>query len=329
MSSSRTEERVRKRVSSVGGSGVHMPVISFTAPLAGPTVALGANLHGDECTGIGVAHALVDQLAASLQRGVVHIYPSLNPRGLDDGTRRMPGDTLDPNRAFPGAVRGTQAERHAWRIWTDLTARRPDLYIDLHTDAGGAMPYAIVDRVIRGRGGRMLAKRCIELAEASGLTVLREYPPDRYRRFELDRSLPGALINELAIPAVTLEVGPRRRIDPEAVRVATRGVLGILTRLHMAQEPAPGHSSLRADRVWRRESGPRTTRTGILLPMVRPGMNFKRGAALTQIRSLGGEIREVLRAPSDGFVVSLPERTSVGLGVATATLAVPEESSFA
>ena len=252
MSSSHTEERVRRRVSSVGGAGVQMPVISFTAPLAGPTVAVGANLHGDECTGIGVAHALVDQLAETLLRGVVHIYPSLNPRGLDDGTRRMPGDTLDPNRAFPGAVRGTQAERHAWRIWTDLTARRPDLFIDLHTDAGGAMPYAIVDRVIRGRGGRMLAKRCIDLAEASGLTVLREYPPDRYRRFELDRSLPGALVNELAVPAVTLEVGPRRRIDPDAVRVATRGVLGILTRLHMVRQPAPAHESLRADRVQRK-----------------------------------------------------------------------------
>jgi predicted deacylase len=325
MSSSQTEDRVRRRASVIGGSGVSMPVVTFTAPLAGPTVAIGANLHGDECTGIGVAHALMDRLAEDLQRGTVHIYPSLNPRGLEDGTRRMPGDALDPNRAFPGTARGTQAQRHAWRIWTDLTARRPDLFIDLHTDAGGAMPYAIVDRVIRGRGGRMLAQRCVELAEASGLTVLREYPPDRYRRFDLDRSLPGALCNGLAIPAVTLEVGPRRRIDPAAVRLATRSVLGILTSLHMAQRPAPAHESLRSERIWRRESGPRTTRSGVLLPMVRPGVDFKRGAALAQVRSLGGELREVLRAPCDGFVVSLPERTSVGLGVATSTLAVPEE----
>jgi predicted deacylase len=325
MSLSRAEDRVRRRSSVVGGAGVSMPVVTFSAPLAGPTVAVGANLHGDECTGIGVAYALMDQLAETLICGTVHIYPSLNPRGLDDGTRRMPGDTLDPNRAFPGSARGTPTERHAWRIWTDLTARRPDLYIDLHTDAGGAMPYAIVDRVIRGRGGRLLANRCVELAEASGLTVLREYPPDRYRRFELDRSLPGALVNGLAIPSVTLEVGPRRRIDPNAVRVATHGVMGILTRLHMARRPAPPHPTLRTDRVWRRESGPRTTRSGILIPMIRPGQDYKRGATLSQVRSLSGELREVLRAPCDGFVVSLPERTSVGLGVASATLAVPEE----
>ena len=328
MTSSVREARVRRRASVVGGAGVTMPVLSFTAPLAGPTVAVGANLHGDECTGIGVVHALMDQLAETLMRGTVHLYPSLNPRGLEECTRRMPGDSLDPNRAFPGAARGSAAERHAWRIWTDLTARRPDLYIDLHTDAGGAMPYAIVDRVIRGRGGRLLARRCVDLASASGLTVLREYPPDRYRRFELDRSLPGALVNGLAIPSVTLEVGPRRRVDPAAVRVATRGVLGILTHMHMARQPAPRHPSTRDDRIWRRESGPRTTRAGVLLPMVRPGSDYKRGAALAQVRSLAGEIREVLRAPCDGFVVSLPERTSVTVGVASATLAVPEEAGL-
>jgi predicted deacylase len=187
------------------------------------------------------------------------------------------------------------------------------------------MPYAIVDRVIRGRGGRMLAQRCVDLATASGLTVLREYPPERYRRFDLDGSLPGALVNTLAIPAVTLEVGPRRRIDPVAVREATRSVLGILTRLQMVRRPAPSHPTLRNDRVWRRESGPRTTRAGVLVPMVLPGGDFKKGAALAQIRSLSGEVLEVLRTSSDGFVVFLPERSSVGLGVASATLAVPEE----
>jgi len=322
-----SQDRVRRRSGMVGGAGVPMPVITFSAPSPGPTVAVGANLHGDECTGIGVVHTLCTHLASTLLRGKVHLYPSLNPRGLDEGTRRMPGDTLDPNRAFPGAARGSAAERHAWRIWTDLTARRPDLYIDLHTDAGGAMPYAIVDRVIRGRGGRGLARRCVELAAASGLTVLREYPPDRYRRFELDRSLPGALVNGLAIPSVTLEVGPRRRIDPAAVKLATRGVMGILTKLHMARQPAPRHDSVRDDRIWRRESGPRTTRTGVLIPMVRPGDNYRRGAAIAQVRGLAGELREVLRAPCDGFVVSLPERTSVGIGVASATLAVPDETA--
>ena len=93
----------------------------------------------------------------------------------------------------------------------------------------------------------------------------------------------------------------------------------------MANDPAPRHRTLRDDRVWRRESGPRTSRTGVLIPLVKPGEDFRRGAALAQVRGLSGELREILRAGTDGFVVSLPERTSVGVGVATSTLAVAEE----
>ncbi len=310
----------------LGGPGPVMPVLTVRADEPGPVVVVGGNLHGDECTGIGAVHAVAALLPDVLQRGTVHLYPSLNPKGLEAGTRTIPGDALDPNRAFPGSMRGSPTERHAWRIWSDLMARRPALYIDLHTDSGDAIPYAIVDRVVRGRGQDRMAARCVELAEASGLTVLREYPADRYRRFELDRSLPGALVNGPGVPAVTLEIGPRRRVDPRAVRLAVDGVVGILSALWMARRPAPLHASRRADRVWRRDSGPRTTRNGLLIPVLCPGESFVRGQPLAEIRGLAGEVREVLRAPGPGFVVALSERTHVAVGSATCTIAVPEET---
>ncbi len=310
----------------VGGPGPPLPVISVRAPAPGPVVAVGANLHGDECTGIGAAFRLADELPALLDRGTVHLYPSLNPKGLEDGTRRMPGDKLDPNRAFPGSLRGSLAERHAWRVWSDLLARRPALYVDLHTDTCGAIPYAIVDRVLRDEPGDRLAEKIVALAEASGLTVLREYPVDRYRRFELDRSLPGALINGPGVAALTLEVGPRRRLDPDAVDLAVTGVYGVLSALWMVRRSATPHPSRRADRVWRRESGPRTTRAGVLVPRVGPGGSFTRGAPLAELRGLSGELREVLVSPWEGFVVALPEKALVQAGVSCATLAVPEEA---
>ena len=53
----------------IGGAGVPLPVLTFTAPEPGPTVVVGANLHGDECTGIGVVHSLANQLVGLLLRG--------------------------------------------------------------------------------------------------------------------------------------------------------------------------------------------------------------------------------------------------------------------
>lgn len=310
----------------LGGPGPVMPVVTVRASEPGPAVVVGANLHGDECTGIGVVHRLITELPDTLERGTVHLYPSLNPKGLESATRSIPGDPLDPNRAFPGTMRGSPTERHAWRVWSDIMARRPALYIDLHTDSGDAIPYAIVDRVVRGRNQLRMASRCVELAGASGLTVLREYPADRYRRFELDRSLPGALVNGPGVPAVTLEVGPRRRIDPGAVEVAVAGVLGILSAMWLCRRPAAAHPSRRTDRVWRRDSGPRTSRNGVLVPLLVPGESFRRGHPLAEIRGLGGDVREVLRARTEGFVVALTERTHVAVGAATCTVAVPDEA---
>jgi uncharacterized protein len=318
--------RVRRSQEQVGGGGPRIPVITLDSGEIGPVVCVGANLHGDECTGLGVVHALDRRLPGALKRGRVHLYPSLNPLGLEQGSRRVPGDGLDPNRAFPGSTRGSRAERHADRLWRELLGRRPELYIDLHTDTAGAVPYAIVDRVVRGPRAAPLAARCRVLAAASGLTVLGEYPPDRYVRFDLDRSLPGALVNGPGVPALTLEVGPRRRVDPAAVEDAVAGVLGVLHSMGMGGAQAEPHESRMGGGPWRRESGPRTGRSGVLVPVLPPGARFQRGAALAEVRSLDGEIRERLHAADAGFVVALPEVAHVEIGTSCATLAVKDEA---
>ena len=310
----------------VAGSGPRMPVISVVAGRGGPVICIGANLHGDECTGLGVVHSLAERLPRVLGAGTVHLYPSLNPLGLEQATRRLPGDTLDPNRAFPGNARGSRAQRHAERIWRDLLSRNPGLYIDLHTDTGGSLPYAIVDRIVRGADPVGLAARCRSLAAASGLTVLGEYPAERYMRFDLDRSLPGALVNGPGVPALTLEIGPRRRVDPEAVATGTAAVLGVLDALGCGCGPAPLHASRVPGGPWRRESGPRTGRSGVLVPRIKPGVLYDRGTVLAEVRSLEGAVRETLHAPAEGFVVALPEVTHVEIGASCATLAVRESN---
>ena len=238
----------------------------------------------------------------------------------------MPGDDLDPNRAFPGSRTGSVAERQASRIWRDLTTRDIDVYVDLHTDAPVAIPYAIVDRVVAGSKRREMSQRCIALAEATGLTTLREYPDERYLRFDLQRSLPGALVNQRQIPALTIEIGPRRCIDPRAVDVGTAATLGVLTTLGLCDAPAPPHASRVGGGPWRREGGPRCTRSGVLVPLIPPGQLFARGDAIAEVRALAGPVRERILARFDGFVVAWPERTLVSVGTTTGTLAMHDAS---
>lgn len=284
-----------------------------------------ANLHGDECTGIGAVFQLAELLPEVLGRGTVHLYSSLNPEGLARNSRELPVIEADLNRAFPGRSSGDRADRHAWRLWRELTGRQPDVVVDLHTDSGAAIPYAIVDRVVRGARRPQLAARCRALAAASGLTVLSEYPADQYLRYRLDRSLPGAMINNQGIAAVTLEVGPRGYISRESVDTAVQGTLGVLTEAGLVDTPAPGHATCRSGGPWRRASGPTITAEGVFVPAVRPGDWLGVAGLIGTICSLDGSVRQRLLVRRPGFVVSLTERAWVRPGQSCVTMGVADQ----
>ena len=315
-----------KLPSSTGRGPREVPVLTFTAPKAGPTVLVTANVHGDEATGVGVVHELAGRLERLLLRGTVQLYPTMNPEGLIQRSRTVPADGRDLNRVWPGDARGGPAERLAHVLWGDLCARHPDALIDVHADAPASIPYTIVDRVVRGtsRKRKSLEKRSGQLASAAGLTVLHEYPHDRYMKYHLDQSLSGAVTNELGIPAVTIESGPRLYVDPAAVGIATEAALGVLTELGLCRRPAEPHPTRLPEGPWRRESGPRVGQAGVFHALVRPGERFEPGTAMAEVRTLEGRTLERIEARQSGYVISLPERAWVVPGVAAGTYAVPD-----
>ncbi|MFN7147763.1 MAG: succinylglutamate desuccinylase/aspartoacylase family protein, partial [Myxococcota bacterium] len=200
----------------LGTRGADLTLVTIAAPAErrrpekGPVVVVTANVHGDECTGVGTVLRLLPLLDDALVHGAVHLYPTLNPEGLERRSRKVPEDDQDLNRLFPGDATGSPSERLAHAVWTDLCARNPDLVIDLHTDAPASIPYALLDRAtgLRHAVRGPLEANARRIADASGLTVLHEYPEDRYSRYRLDRSLTGAVLNRLQVPAVTIEAGP-------------------------------------------------------------------------------------------------------------------------
>lgn len=313
--------------------GVELTVITLTAaperPRLGirqPVVVVTANVHGDECTGVGAILRLASVLELVLSRGTVHLYPTVNPEGLERRARKLPEEDQDLNRLFPGEAEGSPAERLAWSLWTDLGARSPDLVVDLHADAPDAIPYALLDRAI---GLRAQARGSVEaaargLAVATGLTVLHEYPDDRYGRYRLDRSLTGAVLNRLSVPAVTIEAGPRLYLREDAIVAMMDAVLGMLHALGMVPQAPSPHTTRLEGGPWRRDSGPRASAAGIVLPRVRPGQPVRRGEILAEVRALSGLLLEELPAEQAGFVVSFAERTHVVAGVPVCTFALRE-----
>ena len=67
-------------------------------------ISIVTGTHGDELDGQYVCYEIVKQLNAHPEKlkGIVDIYPDVNPLGLDTGSRGIPMFDLDMNRVFPG-----------------------------------------------------------------------------------------------------------------------------------------------------------------------------------------------------------------------------------
>ncbi len=303
------------------GEGRRVPWIRVRAEQPGPTAIVTANIHGDEVTGVAAAHSLDRWLRDNLESGQVILYPTLNPAGLEAGTRNLPKTRTDLNRNFPGAGRRSE-ERLAVDIWRHLERNSPDLVIDLHADSADAVPYAIVDRPVRlpSNERARMGDRLDTLAAASGLLVLREYPDDQYIRYGLDRSLAGAVVNRLRVPAVTLEVGPRRYAHPDAVRTTVHAAIRVLGAAGLVDTPAAEPTNHGGP--WRRAAAPRVRNPGLFTPALRPGDRFDKGSCLGTMHDAAGSELESLQAPAAGVVVSWQERSWIGAGGVVGTLGV-------
>jgi len=313
-----------------GPQGLTRLLVRVTAEFEqpGPTTVITAGIHGDEYTGVGTIHTLLDELSNRIAAGTIHLYPALNPQGINLGQRRVPDGDEDLNRLFPHGPNEGVPGLLAEAIWRDITSHNPQALIDLHADSSHSLPYTLVDRpvALRGETREALETELDRLALASGLTVLREYPDDRYRRYNLHQSLSGAFVNKLGKPALTLEVGPCGFIEPEALHIQRNAVLGILQALGHSAPTGFSHPTAIKGGPWRREAGPRTHANGLLYHLCVPGQLLQVGTPMADLRTIDGRVVERVVSEREAYVISIRHRGAVMGETVTATLAVPDDS---
>ncbi|MEC7986057.1 MAG: succinylglutamate desuccinylase/aspartoacylase family protein [Myxococcota bacterium] len=290
----------------------------------GPTVVITANIHGDECTGLGVVYRLMESLPKRLRCGMVHLYPSLNPKGLQQYSRTFPDNASDLNRLFPGRARGSAAERWVHLLWTNIAAKKPDLVLDLHTDSQLSIPYVLIDRVIKSKGSSSLSERCARIAQATGLIPVWEYPTRRYRQYGLEKTLSGCVMNTLGTASLTLEVGPRRTLEPKAVAIAQQAVENVLSHLGLLDTPLP---ETNAGVKWQRGHGPTISKAGVFVPTQAPGAIIAAGSELGRVYDIYGSLLETLVCSEEALVLSYPDKAYVKRSQGCATLAVKADPS--
>lgn len=95
-------------------------------------VCIVTGTHGDELEGQYVCYELNRRIKEHMEnlKGIVEIYPALNPLGVDSISRGIPTFDLDMNRIFPGNEDGAVQEYVAAKIIEDISGA--DLCVDIH-----------------------------------------------------------------------------------------------------------------------------------------------------------------------------------------------------
>ena len=329
-----------------------LPVIVAAGRRPGPTLWLTANIHGNELTGIGVVHEVVTPEIVERLRGVIVAAPTLNPTGLQLGTRQPVYQRADPNRLFPlpdhlapaapaapdaAAEPDTMYEALARRVFSEMQGK-VDVLLDLHNASLQSIPFVLRDRSLY-RDERELPQlealqaRLGELADATGITNLTEFGAGMYVQEKLHRSLAGVVLNALRVPALTVELGGCYTLNPEMVRVggiAVRNGLRWAGMLDDAPETVTGTPVIRADDggIMRREPAVRAPASGLFAFRQREGARVTKGEPVADLRDLYGRpVGEgVVRADRDGWLVGLREGVLAYAGQSLATLAIPDDS---
>ncbi|PJE69538.1 MAG: hypothetical protein COU98_01530 [Candidatus Staskawiczbacteria bacterium CG10_big_fil_rev_8_21_14_0_10_38_10] len=314
------------------GTKAGFPLMIKKSPKKGPVVFLAGVLHGEEVIGIEVIHRIFENI--KLKRGTLYAIPVANMPGLSLATRFLPYGEQSKwenlNRSFPGDENGGPAEKIAATIYKTIVSTKPDLVISLHADSHNSIPYIILDRFISNPDQKLLTITK-KLAEAFGITVCNEESLEDYLADDSENTLEGALFNFARIPAFTVELGGPTVVKESFVRVGVAGIKNVLETLDMLDEPWRlflAKSKIKTNYPLKMLIISGAFHSGKISYKAKLGRKIKKGEIIATVEDIFGKVKEIIKSPADGYLISLGYHILSFPGQVVATLAVKDEKPF-
>lgn len=259
-------------------------------------IAIVTGTHGDELEGQFVCYELLRRLKAQPEyvKGIVDVYPALNPLGIDSITRGIPMFDLDMNRIFPGSPDGPMMETLVSQLMEDLAGA--DMCVDIHASNIYLMEMPQV------RINEETAKLLVPYGKMINVDFVWVHSAATVLESTLAYSL-----NKIGTPTLVVEMGVGMRITKSYGYQLVEGILNVMKELGIWTGPVekvkePIVSSDRAVGFLNADTA------GIYVPEADIGDQVKKGDIMGKVLNpLTGDVEEVVTAPIDGMVFTKRE----------------------
>ena len=266
-------------------------------------ICIVTGTHGDELEGQYVCYELGRRLKEQKEhlKGIVDIYPALNPLGVDSITRGIPMFDLDMNRIFPGSEDGPVPEYVASRIIEDI--KGADLCIDIHASN------IFLREIPQVRISEMTAKALLPYAKKLNIYYVWIHGAATVLEATLAHSL-----NMIGVPTLVVEMGVGMRITLEYGRQLADGIFCLMKELGIWDGDVirPKKPIISTDG---QVGFVNANHSGIFIPHVDHWESIRKGETIGEILNpLEGKVEENLYSPCDGMVFTLREYPIVNSG---------------
>jgi predicted deacylase len=260
----------------------YIPVTVFHGTSDGPVLALTMGVHGYEYPSILAGQELLTRINPKELKGTIVLVRLAHVQAFENRVPYVnPHDRKNLNRVFPGKADGTQSERIAWALTTDVV-RRCDMHVEVHSGDGAEWLEAFVGIY----GGKLAANQYATsrtMGLAFGLQNIVNYSMDTQDQVDRGRSLNRQAVAD-GKPTILIEIGENGRRDQAFVDPIVNGVENLLHVLGMTPgTPAPQRTDTRwfdgtvsADAAF----------TGILTPVAAVGRSVRKGESLAQFATI-------------------------------------------
>ena len=259
-------------------------------------ISIVTGTHGDELDGQYICYEIIKkiQMYPEKLKGIVDIYPDVNPLGIDMGSRGIPMFDLDMNRVFPGDNNGAVAEYTAAGLIDDIIGS--DFCLDIHSSN------IFLKEMPQLRMTEENKDKLLPYAKKLNADFIWIYSS----KTVLDATLAYSL-NNMGVPTLVAEMGVGHRINNEYCQQLIEGIFNLMTELEVWDD-APVNVRNSIVSTEGQVSFISAAGSGIFVSSINSMGTIGMGTHIGDIiEPITGKVIQRIESPTDGIIFSLRE----------------------